>query len=124
MLRGREEWLTEHDVCSRYTEERTEDLNSDICGGFSPAHPPLERERERDDRIKVSSGDRPENENDGDEHRTRRQCVCQERNCSISSAEPLSHDSGADDGRQKEHRSSCLCRELSGRIHKRSFMSS
>lgn len=92
----------EHDVGSSDAEHGPRDLSSDVTRHLSPRESALGGNGERHGRVELCARNRPEGEDQRDEDRARCERVRKERNRQVSTGEPLTHDPGADDGREQK----------------------
>ena len=94
--------------CAR---DPTKALHDNIGGNLAPRRVAARRKYKRYRRIEVRTRNRPENGDDHDEDRARRDRVAEKRNRLISTCESLGHDAGADDGRDQDSRAETLCQK-------------
>ena len=59
---------------------------------------------QRDGRVEVRSRNRPEGENQRDQHGAGGERIGQQRDGDVAAGQPLAHDAGADHSRQQEGR--------------------
>ena len=72
------------------------------AGTSRPRQAALRRVGERHRRVEVRAGDRPERQDQGDEHGPGGERVGEERDGDVAAGEPLGHDARADDGGEEQ----------------------
>jgi hypothetical protein len=85
------------DKCSKY-------LRDQISRNIAPPDASLQGIGQCHYRIEVSAGDRAEGEDDGGQNYARCYRIREKSDSNIAAAQPLSHDSGPNDRREKQRR--------------------
>ena len=101
-----------------HAQHRARRLRRYIARNLAPSNPGLARVRQRDGRIEMRTGDRPEGKDERDQHSARRQRVREERDVDIAAAQALAHDAGANDRRQQQRCSEQLSNKTARQCHK------
>ena len=102
VLRDLYEGFTKHQMGHSHADKCTQYLGNDICWNIAPADPSLRGISEGYRRIEVRARDWPTRKNEGHQHSARGQRIGKQGNSYIAVRQPLPHDAGANDGRQKK----------------------
>ena len=123
--RDRDRREREHRVGRDGAGDAAGDLGGDVGEGVAPAQAAEAGVDEGDDRVEVGAGDRPEDEDEGEQARRSGRCVLKELEADIAGRELLRGDPRADHGGGEKRRAQELGEQAPGKgngIHRRDTM--
>jgi hypothetical protein len=94
--------LGEHQVGGYRAGDAAGHLRGQVGGGVAPRQPAERRVGERDDRVEVRAGHRPEHQDDREQPGRGRRRVLQQLQAGVPGRQPLGGDARADDDRAEE----------------------
>jgi len=104
----------EHRIRDDGSGDAAGDLGGDVGEGMAPAQAAEGGIDQRDDRVEVGAGDRPEHEDEGEQARRRRSSALQELEAGVAGRELGGGDPGADHRRGEERGAEELGEESAG----------